>query len=463
MKLSPFRAVSHYGMGGNKVDLTSAQDNPLDWMLAQLHDDTAPLIAGLVPSSHQLVDFAAFSESQGQLRSAARSNEKKLLKVNALASEYRARIRTQVTENFGRRFVHSVTTSQAIKERLSLFWSNHFCVSRIGRRAYHSACPAYENEAIRSHLNGSFSQMLLAAVSHPVMLIYLDNIQSMGPNTRRGTKRNRGLNENLAREILELHTLGVGGGYSQADVLALAKIITGWTIDRYSDENEGKFYFDNIMHESGKHKLLGRAYANTGYEQGVAALQDLAVHPATAKHIATKLVRHFVNDEPASADVAAVAKVFIKTQGDLPSVHEAVFKLKSGWNPENKKFRTPYELVVAVVRGLGIQQADFEQIKTVAALQNILRVMNNEPFTAPSPAGWPDTTVGWDSPGAIKQRLDWGVSMGERFGNQLSAHSMLKHMVDPADAAHLGESIARAASTSQALALLLASPNIQWR
>ena len=198
----------------------------------------------------------------------------------------------------------SLAAEIGFAERLVWFWSNHFCVSADKGRV-REICGAYEREAIRAHLLGRFGDMLLAVESHPAMLLYLDNARSIGPDSIAGIRRRRGLNENLAREILELHTLGVRTVYTQQDVTRFANVLTGWTVvpPRELAGRFGEFEFNPRMHEPGAQTVIGTSYADPGVEQGRAVLVALARHPATAKHIATKLARHFVADEPGAGRV----------------------------------------------------------------------------------------------------------------------------------------------------------------
>ena len=192
-----------------------------------------------------------------------------------------------------------------VTTRLVMFWSNHFCVS-ANKGPVRGMAGAYEREAIRPHVLGRFVDMLLAVERHPAMLVYLDNHVSIGPNSRAGLNRGLGLNENLAREILELHTLGVGGGYTQEDVTNLARILTGWTVANLANPvgEPGRFFFAPARHEPGAWTVLGKRYGEAGMAAGEAVLRDLARHPATARHIARKLARHFVSAEPPAALVA---------------------------------------------------------------------------------------------------------------------------------------------------------------
>jgi uncharacterized protein (DUF1800 family) len=323
--------------------------------------------------------------------------------------------------------------------------------------------PAFENEAIRANLDGSFADLLIAVEQHPAMLIYLDNAASVGPFSVMGQRRDRGLNENLAREILELHTLGVDGGYSQEDVTALARMITGWSVAQDPSGNEGptgSFIFRPRVHEPGTQYLLGRAYRQQGLAQGESALQDLAVHPATARHIARKLVRHFVADDPPAAAVEAIEQIFMETKGHLPSVHAALIDLEAAWQPGLRKFKTPEEFLVSVARAnAGAMTAD--NYRLVQFLTSAQEIFGQVPFTAPSPAGWSDDADSWANPDALLKRIEWINMLAQN----------LPVMVDPlqwySNILPLEESvwreISRAESSAQAMVLVMAGPQFQWR
>ena len=237
-------------------------------------------------------------------------------------------------------------------ERLVVFWSNHFCISAGKGGLARMWAGSFEREAIRPHVLGRFADMLKAVEQHPAMLFFLDNQQSLGPDSRAGINRNRGLNENLAREIMELHTLGVGGGYSQDDVTSLARIITGWTYAGRQGQlgAPGSFVFNANAHEPGAQRVLGKIYDAGGVEQGEAVLADIARHPSTAKFIATKFVRHFVADDPPPALVARLQDVFTKTDGDLRALAVALVDSNEAWTAPIAKMRSPYEYLIATAR-----------------------------------------------------------------------------------------------------------------
>lgn len=459
---TPFRAASHFGLGASAQDLAAIGNNPVDWVVGQLQSGNSVVMPGLESASSQIASYQQLRQGRQRAKRMSGGDEARISALEASQRAYRVAVRDQVQAGINARLHQAVSTPSPVRERLAQFWSNHFTVSRTGRPQIATACTAYENEAIRPALDGHFAEMLLRVVSHPVMLLYLDNAQSVGPRSVAGKRRDAGLNENLAREILELHTLGVDGGYTQADVTSLARILTGWTLGspqlQRLGATPGEFIFAEFMHEPGSHLLLGKEYRDTGAKQGVAALRDLGLQPATARFVARKLVTHFVNDEPAARDVDFVAKAFLESDGHLPRVHRAVLTLSSAWNPENQKLKTPWELLVSTLRGLALPANGVREFGT-----NVLRTMNHLPFSAPSPAGWPDTMDHWGSPTAIKQRIEWGVAVGRRLGNRMNAMEVARHMIDSDRAGQLMQSIARAESPAQGLALLLSSPNFQWR
>jgi uncharacterized protein (DUF1800 family) len=305
---------------------------------------------------------------------------------------------------------------------------------------------------------GSFTAMLSAAATHPAMLLYLDNAQSIGPNSVAGQRNNRGLNENLAREMLELHTVGVDGGYSQTDVTEFAKILTGWSIAHDGEPNAGGFRYRPAIHEPGAKTLLGRTYREGGPEEGQTALNDLAARPATARHIATKLARHFVADDPPPAAVDMLAKTFQRTNGDLRAVSLALIDLPQIWSDPLTKVKTPNDLVLSACRTFGITDAT-----TGEGILMGLKQMGQVPFDAPSPAGWPDTADGWISPEAMMTRIEWAMAAGHRLDGHADARAVAKDSIQPVAADTTIFHIDNAPSPAEALALLIASPEFQRR
>jgi len=337
-----------------------------------------------------------------------------------------------------------------------IFWSNHFTVS-TRRPLIYGLAGAFEREAIRPHVNGRFADMLLAVVRHPAMLVYLDNIRSIGPDSAAGRRGGRGRNENLAREVLELHTLGVDGGYNQDDVIALANILTGWMAGSARGGPPGRFQFMAPAHQPGTQTLLGRRYADEGAAQGERALDDLARHPATARHIARKLARHFISDDPPDSAIAQLAERFEDSDGNLAALGAEIVSLEPAWQPRPGKIKTPWELMVAAGRALWPVQPDSEwTLKT-------LHTMGQMPFSAPSPAGWDDIAAPWIGGDALMRRLDWAERAAARLGQVPDPERLADTVLDGAgdDATRLA--VSRAPSARTAVALLLASPGFQRR
>src|SRR5947209_12881162 len=286
-------------------------------------------------------------------------------------------------------------------ERLVAFWTNHFCVSTAKGGLVRISAGAFERDAIRPHVLGRFRDMLRAIESHPAMLFYLDNQISVGPNSAFGQRTGRGLNENLAREILELHTLGVNGGYTQADVTSLARIITGGTFaGRLSRLGEpGTFVFNADAHEPGEQVVLGRPYDQEDAGQGRAALADIAGHPATAQHIAYKLAQHFVSDDPPPALVDKLASTFRDTDGDLKALALALIDSPQAWSEERTKMRSPREFLYAAGRIVGRMPDD------PGPFLGGLNILGMPLWGPAGPNGFPDTAAAWANPEGMQVRL----------------------------------------------------------
>src|SRR6202035_3920520 len=357
------------------------------------------------------------------------------------------------------RLQRSIIADCGISERLVAFWSNHFCISANKGELARMWAGSFEREAIRPYVLGRFADMLKAVEQHPAMLFFLDNQQSLGPDSRAGINRNRGLNENLAREIMELHTLGVGGGYSQDDVTSLARIITGWTYAGRQGQlgAPGSFVFNANAHEPGAQRVLGKIYDAGGVEQGEAVLADIARHPSTAKFIATKFVRHFVADDPPPALVARLQDVFTKSDGDLRAMTSALLDSDEAWQAPLTKMRSPYDFLVATGRLLA--QVPEDPSRYLGGL-NLL----GQPLWSPSgPNGFPDTNAAWAAPEGMKLRLDIAAQVASRLGANIDPRDLLEFAAADAASPETRRTIERAESRQQALALLLMSPEFQRR
>jgi uncharacterized protein (DUF1800 family) len=337
-------------------------------------------------------------------------------------------------------------------ERLVWFWSNHFCVSADDT----AMAGAYEREAIRPHVLGRFADMLQAAEGHPAMLAYLDNAESIGPNSDEGVVRNRGLNENLAREILELHTLGVRTVYTQADVTNFAKVITGWTIlpARDNPEHGGEFVFNPRMHEPGEQALIGKTYPGGGVQQGRSVLADLARHPATARHISTKLARHFIADEPPPALIDRLTFRFFETEGDLKEVAKALVTAPEAWAAERAKIKRPSEWLVATRRAIG-------RLGNIPAMAN-QQAQLGEPLWRPAaPKGFSDDNAAWL--GGLKLRLQAANAFAQAVAGDFEPRELVDVTLGPLATEETRLAVARAESKAQALTLMLVAPEFQRR
>ena len=351
------------------------------------------------------------------------------------------------------RFDRALAADTGFVERLVWFWSNHFCVSADKVRPI---AGAFEREAIRPHVLGRFADMLLATESHPAMLRYLDNARSIGPDSIAGRNRGKGLNENLAREILELHTLGVRTGYSQADVTSFAKVITGWSIvPPRQPERGGEFTFNPRMHEPGAETVAGHSYADMGFGQGRAALLDLARHPATAQHIATKLARHFIADEPPPRLVEALKSTFLGSDGNLKQVARVLVSAPEAWETPRTKLKRPGEWLVAATRATGTMPPD------ARPLIQAFNMLGEPLWRPPAPKGFDDLNAAWMD--GLAQRLDIANQMARRMTQPIDPKDLVETALGPLAAPETRQAVARAETRPQAIALLLMSAEFQRR
>jgi uncharacterized protein (DUF1800 family) len=357
------------------------------------------------------------------------------------------------------RLTQHASVELGFAERWVAFWSNHFCVALRRGQIMQGLTGAYEREVIRVHAFGRFEDLLIAVETHPAMLHYLDQRQSIGPNSPAGKRRSRGLNENLAREILELHTLGVGGGYHQADVTNFALALTGWSITNGEEnlDGYGAFFFAPNRHEPGPQTILGKTYADQGKGQGIAILHDLARHPSTARFIAGKVARHFVTDKPPAALVARLEQDFVKSGGNLASLARALLTAPEAWSLPATKLRTPYEFLVATLR------ATDAKVERVPRFLNALNLMGQPLWNPIGPNGYPDGEADLAAPKAIKTRLEFALQMARPVAGQIDPRERAEALYGTALSPQTRTAIARAETRPQGLALLLMSPEFQRR
>jgi uncharacterized protein (DUF1800 family) len=446
-------ATQRFGLGARPGELAKFADDPQGWLASQI-GKAAPL-AGIQPSPERVV---AMAEARQELREMKQANAKD---TDAFA-QLKSRQRDFYLGDVATRLQAATASDAPFAERWVRFWSNHFTVS-IARPIVSGLVVPFEAEAIRPHAFGRFADLTLAVVRHPAMLLYLDNAQSIGPNSKLGRRREAGLNENLARELMELHTLGVDGGYGQDDVRALANVLTGWTVARpgrmarHLDVAPGSFGFAAVAHEPGEKTVLGKRYAESGEDEGIAAIRDLSAHPATARHLARKIAQHFLADDPPPAAVAALEQEFVSTGGDLSAVARRLVTLPDSWSLPMTKARPPEEWLIAMRRAFAVED-EAPARRTVAALQQLGQV----PFAAPSPAGWPEDSAGWLSPEALMARLDFANAMARRI-HIARPEALVNQILGPGVAEESRFQIERAPSAADAVALLLVSPEFMLR
>ncbi|MBX7483810.1 DUF1800 domain-containing protein [Qipengyuania qiaonensis] len=471
-------ALNRFGLGYRRGSPTP--DNPRRWLLAQLerYDPVPPELAGRQNGATILTDlYRNIVERRRLMRQG--SGKDMAMEGMESAEDMRddpqlAEVRRNIREgrqvmiaDIGRRMRIAVASQAPFAERLVHFWSNHFAVS-AGRVQVASVAGSHEFEAIRPHIGGTFAELLKSAALHPAMLTYLDQAQSFGPSSplmqrrrNRPNVRQGGLNENLAREILELHTLGVNGGYGQEDVREFAKALTGWTLSarrkgrRAIDISPGVVFFPPL-HEPGQPRILGKTYAQEGHRKALAVLDDLSAHPATARYVATKLARHFAGDMPPEPLVDRLAANFLETGGNLPALYRTLVESPEAWAPEPQKFRQPIEWATAALR------ATVEELPDDRRLAGMLRELGQLPWAPPSPAGYDDIAASWAGPDALVRR----VEVAERMARNLPARdveALAQSMFPGALSPKTGQAIARAESGEQAMALLLVAPEMMRR
>src|SRR5262245_15137585 len=465
-------ALNRFGLGPRLGSIAAIASDPRGALLAELDRPQAgALAASQLPTS--AAAFRAVADANAERRAReivmAKAQEAKRAAEPAMneasapgGDEAVAKMAAEAVPNPGRqiylneakaRIDAALACEIGFAERLVWFWSNHFCISAD---KIQSMSGAYEREAVRPHILGRFQDLLQAAEGHPAMLFYLDNTMSIGPNSVAGINRTRGLNENLAREILELHTLGVRSVYTQEDIVRFANVLTGWTLVPAADnpDHGGTFAFNRRLHEPGAQSILGKVYPEGGLEQGKAVLHDLAQHPATAKHVAGKLARHFIADEPPPALVESLARTFQETAGDLKEVSKTLVTSEEAWSLPPSKLKRPGEWVTAMVRAAGTT-ADPRRFTAGQA------TLGEPLWRPPSPKGYADDEASWID--GMGQRLDIANTYAERVAGRVDPRFIIDTVLEGTVSATTTEAVMRAESRQQALALLFMSPELQRR
>jgi uncharacterized protein (DUF1800 family) len=477
-------AANRFGLGARPGDAQRIGRDARGWLLAQL--EKAPASAPSTPPASARV-LAEIRELRLARQVAAQARATLVrprgdapppaapsLDPQAIR-EFGAYQRERYLEQTAERHRRAIESDAPFVERLVHFWSNHFAVS-ADKQPLAALAGLYEQEAIRPHVLGNFYDLLLAAERHPAMILYLDNQASMGPGSvaatfvRRNRGRELGLNENLAREILELHTLGVDGGYTQHDVTELAKVLTGWSIGgelggrnggalaRFVAEpgKPGEFHFRERMHEPGTKTIMGEEYRERGADEGAAALRALARHESTARHLATKLARHFVADEPPPRLVERLAETYLREDGELASVYRALIDSDDAWSEPYAKFKTPHDFAISAYRALGYVPGNLQPVT------GFLTQAGQRPYAPGSPAGWPDTAASWNGGDALLKRVEFAAAAGRVVGDRIDPSARASEVLG-AIGEHTVAAIRGAESAAQGFALLLSAPEFQRR
>ncbi|HET9440177.1 MAG TPA: DUF1800 domain-containing protein [Longimicrobiales bacterium] len=444
------RALNRFGLGARIGERRRIND-PHAWLRDQLTQQVpAPLAAGVTENeiANALRAFRMIGQGDERARREARQRLQRLARAEQLGA-----------------LALRITSDQSFTERLVAFWSNHLCVSTAAKLLVAPLAGSYEREVVRKHVFGRFEDMVLASARHPAMLIYLDNFQSVGPRARgaqlnRRAGRQRGLNENYARELLELHTLGVDGGYTQTDVIELARMLTGWTVDGIGGRRADgpiRFAFNDMLHEPGGKTLLGARYHEDGAHEGERAIRALCRHPSTARFVARKLATHFIADTPPTTAVDRLAKTYRETDGDLRAVSAALIELPEVWSDGARKLRTPQDWIVAVLRAFAAREVN-------EAILPVLRQLRHPLWSPQAPKGFGDTVQEWADPDSLLNRAELARTMAQRLAR---AHADPRELLDVVDVGR--DNPLRAVVSDiripagERIALAIAGPAFQWR
>jgi uncharacterized protein (DUF1800 family) len=502
-------AAHRFGMGARLGELETISPDPAGWLNAQLTDVSSTLDSYNLQSSVEALTlffdyqrikreeqkssisvasvmvapgtkktdqgrFAQFIEDIKEIKSTEQMAQRNFDSKSVIAStsssfSNKKAVKTSeqllqemyktLIQDMSVRTLHATLTPASFRERLVRFWSDHFSVDFNKNLLTTPTAITMEREAIRPNVTGKFYDMLVAVESHQAMLLYLDNWTSIGPNSWAGKKFNLGINENLARETLELHTLGVGGGYSQDDIIEYAKAITGWTIGNpnFNEDDLGAFVFQPLLHEPGDRTIMGITYPQSDQNQALAALQDFARHPSTAKHIARKLAYHFHSDTPPQSLIDQLALVFTDTDGDLLQVSLALVSAPEMWDGQFSKFRNSEEFLLATYRAFDFKDLSAEEYF------HVFQLLGQVPFTAGSPAGWPDDEASWASSSIIAGRLNLSVLVGGLIENAPLPPDYAQDLFGPSLSDNSFQILSGAFSKAQGYALMLMTPELQRR
>lgn len=393
----------------------------------------------------------------------ARKARRKDISLTPVMQGYNRQINEQFKADVSARIKAPILSDRGFFERLSWFWADHFTTA-ARNLITKSLTPRLEADAIRPNITGSFRDMLRAVVTHPAMIVYLGQHRSVGPASKVGKRTGRGLNENLAREIIELHTLGVGGPYTQGDVRQFAELLTGMTINHKT----GATVFKPQQAEPGMEEVLGAIYGDDRPDIGdiLVALDDLAVHPRTGRHIAKKLATHFVSDTPSEGLITHVESAFNRTDGRLVAVYQALLEHPESWAPEALKIKQPFEFLVSSARAAGIGAdaiAPFLKHKGRLSIPRALRNLNQTMMQAPGPDGWPEEADRWITAQGLAARLQWAARLGRDLESRMDPRDYLSIALGDRASPEVTFAATNAAEKWEGIALILASPEFNRR
>lgn len=467
-------ALNRFALGARPDE--ALPSDPKRWLAGQL-DRYEPRPAPWAAQPDLATLAADYIRQQEELQAARQANidagmtpeqAKKSQPVKDARKDMRQDSRQAYQDAVNARMESALVTPTPFVERLVHFWSNHFAVS-TDKKTVVPLAGNFEAEAIRPHVLGKFEDMLVAVEQHAAMQFFLDQAQSIGPNSLfisrlgpRNPRRRSGLNENLAREIMELHTLGVRTGYTQADVTEFAKALTGWRVGPLKSgggqgDEPAIYGFRPALHEPGDRTIMGKRYAEQGEAQARAVLHDLAIAPATSRHLATKLARHFVADNPPPALVAKLSDAFLRSGGHLPAVYRALIDAPESWAPQPAKFKTPWEWLVSSMRAIGTRELGETKVA------NLMQQLGQPVWRPGSPAGYDDIAASWAAPDALVRRVEVAQRLAMRVGDRLDPRTLGEKLMPGVIGAATAQAITNAESPPTGLSLLLVSPEFQRR
>jgi len=475
-------ALTRFGLGASPGEMAGVRADPKGWLLQQIRVQGADQPEGqLLDSRASLAAFRRYVQDRRALKQAASaadadpgpppatpSTPPTIIMAGAAGAsagpanlmQLRRReaqpLRQAIAAEMLARTRLGISTPAGFRERWALFWCNHFTVSAAKFRVAVLSGP-FEREAIRPHVFGRFEDLLVASSTHPGMLLYLDQSRSVGPDSVAGLRRRVGLNENLGREILELHTVGADAGYTQADVTEFARALTGYSVAAAVDQDADSFVYRDQIHEPGTRTVMGRRYDQAGSAQARAILADLAIHPKTAQRLARKIAAHFVADEPPPALTARLTQSWIASRGDLNVVARSLVTSPEAWTPQLAKFKTPNEFLISSYRAVAVSP------ETAAEVVQPLSDLGQRPFSAPQPNGWSDAAADWASGSAMVDRLQWSKAFADTHAPTQSPIDLASVSLGVRAGRPLTTTLARAETRSEAMTVLLMSPEFQRR